>query len=360
MPQNWIHKLTESNSKLHKLDVITQALEAANLGAQDADDFLVMAWYALNPYNVYNTKKVPTSDGVMGNNAKIKDIVVLLPALQAHELTGNAAIAELERASMDYDSNLWNDLLRPVILKDLRVGATISSFNKVLKGTKYAIPIFECQLATDSAKHPKKLVGRKRLESKLDGIRCEAIVDISFPEKTKVNLFSRNGKPLDNFPHVEADLIQCVKLYTNTPWSENRITKFVLDGEIVSDNFQALMKQAQRKTDIDTSAAVFSIFDVVPLGNFNAGKWNVPQSKRSDEWLGSIRDRVNATCPSLHILDGIYVDLDTAEGHDIMRRFAEDQVNMGYEEIMIQDPGAPYVCKRRTACMKWNPNNKVA
>ena len=40
MPHNWIHKLNESNSKLHKLDVIAQALESANLGAEDAKEFI--------------------------------------------------------------------------------------------------------------------------------------------------------------------------------------------------------------------------------------------------------------------------------------------------------------------------------
>jgi len=355
MPQNWIHKLNESNSKLHKLDVIKQALEAANIGAKDADEFLTLAGYAYNPFNVYNTKKVPSTTGILSNTGTVNDFIDLLQSLQAREFTGNAAIAELERASMNYSSDLWNNLLRPVILRDLRVGATINSFNKVLKGTKYEIPVFECQLATDSEKHPKKLIGKKILEPKLDGIRALAIVDISFPEKTKVTIHSRNGKPLNNFPHIEEQLIECVKLYTNSPWSENRITKFVLDGEIVSDNFQALMKQAQRKSDIDTTNAVYSIFDVIPLTDFNRGKWNMPQRKRTMEWLGSIKDRVNADCPSLHIISGIEVDLDTAEGMNIMQRYGDEQVALGYEGIMVKDPDAPYLCKRRTAWMKWKP-----
>jgi len=356
MPHNWIHKLNESNSKLHKLDVIKQALEAASIGAKDADEFLNLAWYALNPFNVFNTKKVPTTDAVTTNTGTISSFIDLLQSLQLREFTGNAAIAELERASMNYESDLWNSLLRPVILKNLRVGATISSFNKVLKGTKYEIPIFESQLAVDSAKHPKKLIGKKILEPKLDGIRALAIVDRSFPEKTKVTIFSRNGKPLDNFPHIEEQLINCLKSHqSGAPWNENRMEQFVFDGEIVSENFQALMKQAQRKTDIDTSNAVFTIFDVIPLVNFNKGKWSMPQKKRSNEWLGSIRDRVNASCSSLHIIKGIEVDLDTTEGHDIMQRYGDEQVELGYEGIMVKDPEAPYLCKRRTAWMKWKP-----
>ena len=360
MPQNWIYKLNESNSRLHKEDVIKQCLEASKLGAVDAKQFLTLAWYAYNSFEVFNQKKIPTTIAITGESNDFDNFIYFIDKLKKRELTGNIALAELERTSLNYDSDLWNDLLRPTILKDLRIGATIKTFNKILKGTPYEIPVFDCQLATDSKKHQKKLVGRKILEPKLDGIRALAIVDRTLPEDTKVTIHSRNGKIFNNFPHIEAQLQTCIKLYqARAPWNENRIKQFVFDGEIVSENFQALMKQAQRKTDIDTTDSVFSIFDVIPIDNFNSGKWNMPQEKRSDEWLGAIRDRVNSTCPSIHILQGITVDLDTAEGHDIMRRFAEEQVKMGYEGIMIKDVKAPYKSKRGTAWMKWKPTITV-
>jgi len=360
MPQNWIHKLNESNSKNYKLDVIAQALAAHKLGAKDASDFLTLAWYAYNPYMTYNIKKVPTTEGLKREANSISSFVSLIQRLDAREVTGHAAIAEVERASRNYDSDLWNNLLRPVILKDLRVGATLNSFNKILKGTSGEIPVFESQLATDSEKHLKKLVGKKLIEPKLDGIRALAIVDREFPNRLNVDFFSRNGKALKNFPHIAQQLAHCLQLNaTGGVWQGNRHSKFVIDGEIVSENFQALMKQARRKTNIDTSDSVFTIFDVIPLDHFNKGKWNVPQRTRTDVWLGELRDKVNASCTSLHVIEGFEVDLDTAEGHDQMRRYAEDQIELGYEGIMIKDVDAPYVCKRRTAWMKWKPTITV-
>ena len=360
MPHNWIHKLNESNSKLHKLDVIAQALEAANLGAADAKAFIECAWYANNSFEVFNVKKIPTTDGITGEINDFNVFKQMLDDLKKRRVTGNNAAALIERVSLGFDSELWNDLLRPTILKDLRVGATISSFNKVFKGTPYEIPIFECQLATDSQKHPNKLIGKKRLESKLDGIRIFALVDKTYPEQCNVTLYSRNGKVMTNFPHIEEQLRTQLNIYqADSPWTTNRIQKFMFDGEIVSENFQALMKQARRKSNINTSDSVYTIFDVIPIDDFNRGKWNMSQQKRSEEWLGVIRDRVNAECTSLHILDGIDVDLDTSEGHDIMERFGKDQVEMGYEGIMIKDVDAPYLCKRRTNWMKWKPTITV-
>ena len=360
MPHNWIHKLNESNSKLHKLDVIAQALEAANLGAADAKAFIECAWYANNSFEVFNVKKIPTTDGITGEINDFNVFKQMLDDLKKRRVTGNNAAALIERVSLGFDSDMWNSLLRPTILKDLRVGATISSFNKVLKGTPHEIPIFECQLAVDSQKNPKKMVGKKLLESKLDGIRVLALLDKTYPEKATVTLYSRSGKVLGNFPHIEDQLINCLNVYSaDSPWTTNRITKFMFDGEIISENFQALMKQARRKSNIDTSDSVYSIFDVIPIDDFNRGKWTMSQRKRSSEWLGVIRDRVNATCTSLHILEGIEVDLDTAEGHEIMERFGKDQVEMGYEGIMIKDVDAPYLCKRRTNWMKWKPTITV-
>jgi DNA ligase-1 len=58
-------------------------------------------------------------------------------------------------------------------------------------------------------------------------------------------------------------------------------------------------------------------------------------------------------------MPGMDVDLDTAEGHDIMRRFANDAVVEGYEGIMIKSVDAPYECKRSSFWMKWKPTITV-
>ena len=58
-------------------------------------------------------------------------------------------------------------------------------------------------------------------------------------------------------------------------------------------------------------------------------------------------------------MPGMTVDLDAAEGHDIMRRFADASVAQGYEGIMIKDLEAPYECKRSSFWMKWKPTITV-
>ncbi len=216
----------------------------------------------------------------------------------------------------------------------------------MLGNTEWKIPVFTCQLATDSEKHTAKMTGIKRLEQKLDGVRVLAVMT-----KTTVNLYSRNGKPFDNFPQIVESLEDIrnrfAKLFQTTPHG------FVLDGEIIGESFQALMKQAQRKTDVKTDDMTYSVFDVLPLADFERGFWNAQQHKR----LAILEEyrAVFESTDSVRIMDGIEVDLDTAEGHNVMRRFANDAVADGFEGIMIKDVGAPYECKRNSFWMKWKP-----
>ena len=63
--------------------------------------------------------------------------------------------------------------------------------------------------------------------------------------------------------------------------------------------------------------------------------------------------------PCLKITDGILVNLDTAEGHDQLKRYADDAVKQGLEGIMIKAWEAPYECKRSSFWMKWKPTITV-
>jgi DNA ligase-1 len=343
---DWIRDLESSDSRLHKESVIEKALMAAKLGSANAQCFLFNCYQAYNPYYVFGVKKVPETTGLEGKPNPWPKFWGMLEELRFRNLTGNNAKTAIEFMSGQFDSVEWNGLARRVLIKDLRCGITERTLNKVLENTEWKIPVFECQLATDSEKHTGKMKGSKRIEQKLDGVRVLAVMT-----KTTVNLYSRNGKPFENFPHiVEAlDLIKnkFAKLFQSHPHG------FVLDGEIIGESFQALMKQAQRKSDVQTEGMVYSVFDWIPLADFERGFWNAQQHKRLDR-LEEYRAVFEST-DCVRIMDGITVDLDSAEGHDIMRRYAEDAVAAGFEGIVIKDMGAPYECRRSTHWLKWKP-----
>ena len=359
MSASWINKLNESDSRLHKEDVILQALEASVLGSRNSQIFLGFTKACYNPYVTFGVRQAPETVGITDAENPWDDFNELMLQLSQRRLTGHAARDAIQSMAERFDSIEWNTFLAPVLRRDLRAGISDKTVNKICKGTKYEIPIFGCQLATNSEGRPE-MKGIKRLEPKLDGVRVLLVVIPSDNGMTTI-CYSRNGKVFENFRHIEE---QVENNYTNicratrgTDQGRGLINGFVLDGEVIGNTFQELMRQARRKTDVQAGDSVFNIFDIVPLEDFRRGYWNAQLSKRID-LLEAMRPVVD-TMPNVELLPHIMVDLDTAAGRDQLDRYAKDNVNAGFEGIMIKELEAPYICKRSTDWMKWKPTITV-
>ena len=350
MAAGWIRDLESSDSRLHKEAVIEKALMAAKLGSSEAQAFLFNCYQAYNPYYTFHVKQVLDVVGHSDRPNAWPKFWALLESLRTRSVTGNSAREAIAECSELFDDDEWNMVCRRVIIKDLRCGISEKTLNKVLKNSEWVIPVFSCQLAQDSTDQPKKLTGIKRLEPKLDGVRVLAVI-----QGMNVSLFSRNGKEFANFPDIARDIMLNRAAFQKYLGSGGR---FVLDGEVTGESFQKLMKQAHRKSDVETTGMVYNIFDVIPLDDFQRGYWNAQQHKRFDI-LESARSIMHNKSGSLRIVSGLEVDLDTAEGHDVMNRYAQDCVAEGYEGIMIKAVDAPYVCKRADYWMKWKPTISV-
>jgi DNA ligase-1 len=350
MAADWIQDLESSDSRLHKESVIEKALIAAKLGSTSAQCFLYNCYQAYNPYYVFGVRQVPETDGLIDRANPWPRFWALLESLRTRSVTGHAARDAIAEVSQQFDSEEWNGMCRRVLIKDLRCGISEKTLNKVLGKTEWKIPTFTCQLAQDSTDHPAKMTGQKRLEGKLDGVRVLALAT-----RSGVNLYSRNGKPFDNFPQIAAALEAIADQFVHSTYGADM--RIVFDGEIVGQSFQDLMRQAQRKRDVDTSDMVYHIFDWMPLAEFEEGHCNTPQRRRT-EWLETQRGLIESQ-PTLAVTTGITVDLDVAEGHDQLQRYAEDAVAAGLEGIMIKDLAAPYECRRSSSWMKWKPTITV-
>ena len=355
MSASWINKLNESDSRLHKEDIILQALEASVLGSTNAQIFLGLTKACYNPYVTFGVRKVSDTVGIVDAENPWSEFNTLLTMLSQRDLSGNAALDAINEMSERFDSIEWNTFCAPVIRRDLRAGISDKTINKICKKTEYEIPIFGCQLATNSEGRPE-MKGTKRLEPKLDGVRVLLMVIPGASEGVTTICFSRNGKVFDNFTHIEQQVsdnfVKIARGHQNA-----LINGFVLDGEVIGNTFQELMRQARRKTDVQADDSVFNVFDIIPLSDFREGHWNAQLRKRI-AILEHIRHVVD-TMPNVELLPHIMVDLDTAAGKDQLERYAKDNVNAGFEGIMIKELEAPYLCKRSTDWMKWKPTLTV-
>jgi DNA ligase-1 len=298
---------------------------------------------ALSPFITFGVKQVPVHKGPDGEGLEWEAFKELCHLLQTRRLTGDDARNAIELAMNASTKNQWNDWYRRILIKDLRCGVSEKTVNKVKKG---AIPVFECMLAHDGANHEKKIAGVKLLEPKLDGVRCITIVDY---DARTVTMYSRNGKILENFSHITDSLLTHIDDFERS---------YVLDGEIISTSFQALMKQVHRKDNVKADDAILMLFDIIPLAEFQTGKSTMGQRRRS-KLLASMKptfDRVG----NIGVIPQTEVDLDGYVGELQFKEFNQTAIDEGYEGIMIKDADAKYECKRSASWLKMKPFIEVS
>ena len=335
-PQDVIARLEADNSRLAKEQILAEAAE------EGLTEFFDGVRMCLDNLYTFGVKEVPVSDkdgqGLSWDNFK-----QLAESLYRRELTGHAARDAIQLAMDVATKEQWNGFFSRILRKDLRCGVSEKTVNKVLKKFKdiAPVPVFECMLAQDSANHKQKMIGKKIVQPKLDGVRCLTVIDY---ENKTVAQYSRNGHEFLNFTHI-------------TDYLSNFIEEFgrslVIDAEVVSTNFQALMKQARRKEDADASDAKLMVFDVIPLVEFKQGRSTLGQRRR----LNFLKNFENIFGDSgfIEILPWREFDLDSLTDEIECQDYMREMVDAGYEGIMLKDPDASYVCKRDTAWMKSKP-----
>mgnify|MGYP003335501940 CR=1 FL=1 len=318
-----IQKLESDNSSLFKQSVIKDNL--------NNKEFIEGAKLCLDPLVTFGVKEVPVKKDPTGEGLSFEQFLTLANQLQQRELTGHAARDAILVAMAKSTQEQWNDWYRRILIKDLRCGTGAKLINKVQKDT---IPLFGCMLAHDGAKHPKKIAGECYVEYKYDGVRVIAIV-----QNGSATLHSRNGKLLENFPHIEEAL------------SKPEFEGLVFDGEVMSEDFQTLMKQVHRKEGAQTEDSYLAVFDMLTLEEFDAGG----TSKNAIERRQRIVNLSDLFTYRIQLVDATLIDMDSDEGQVKFQEMNKRALDEGYEGLMIKPIKEGYKCKRSHAWLKIKP-----
>ncbi|MAZ46343.1 MAG: ATP-dependent DNA ligase [Rickettsiales bacterium] len=334
-----IQKLESSSSRLFKEEVLLNEMKKGNV------TFFEGLSLTYNRLLTFGVKKVPEAmeDGPGIEWSEFKQ---LANKLLKRELTGHAARDEIQNLMEKSKKDEWNFFLKRILQKDIRCGLSEKTINNVAKKNNFnnfLIPVFSCQLAQDCELHKKKLTGKKYLEVKLDGVRAVTII---YPSGI-IDIFSRNGKELNNFDHLKDEIIKFLDVTTLKK-------TIVLDGEIVSKNFQELMKQIHRKNLSQTADASLFLFDILPLENFKKGIYESTLQKRIAD-LQKFYQNFFIKSEKIKLINSKLIDLETVQGREEFKKFNESSIIKGYEGIMIKDPMSFYECKRSTSWLKSKP-----
>lgn len=341
-----ISSLETHNSRLDKEAIILAQAEQGN------SQFFEGCRLALDPMITFGLKQIPEKKDADGPGLPWDSFTLAITGFVTRDVTGNTARDMVSQMMKSATKAEWNGWYRRILIKDLRCGVSEKTINKVVekKYVDYSIPVFGCQLAHDSANHENKVSGKKLIEVKLDGVRVITIVRAD----GRVDMFSRNGKELVNFPHIAEQISKVVKQK-----GSSKNMDLVLDGEVMSSSFQDLMKQVHRKSDVQSDDAVLNLFDVVPLSDFEKGIYNKDQVTRSSMvkfWVEQNQDLM----PNVTYVANEEVDLETTAGYRRFREINAKAIAGGYEGIMIKDPNAPYECKRTVSWLKLKPFIEVS
>lgn len=337
-----IAEIESHPSRLDKEEIIEREALADN------HEFFAGLRLALDSMITFGIKQVPEKTDEDGAGLPWDSFTLALTGFVTRQVTGNTARDMIQAMMKSATKKEWNGWYRRILIKDMRAGFTEGTVNRVCAKNfpQFSIPVFTCQLAHDSANHETKVVGKKLVEVKLDGVRVLTIV---YPDG-RVNQFSRNGKELVNFPHIKEQFKATCTGITEP---------VVFDGEVMSSSFQDLMKQIHRKSDVTANDAVLYVFDLIPLDKFEQGKYGKTQEERTAN-VQAWKDLWSEQTPNVAVLDHELIDLDTAEGQSKYKEINAKAIAGGYEGIMLKDPLGVYECKRSVNWLKLKPFIEVS
>lgn len=303
--QSFIDEMKESSSGNYKIETIKKHSDS---------EFLQKIFnYTYNPYKKYNvtSKNCKKNSGLFKYNL-YNDLFDLLDDLANRVITGHDAIAAVN--GFITGNTKYEDLIFNIIDRDLKMGASTSSINKVIPG---CIPTFKVALANPyNVKRVDFQSGDWYGSRKLDGVRC-----ICRKENDIVTFLSRSGKEFLTLGNLENEIL---KIKGN----------FILDGEICmvdengNEDFQGIMKQIRKKNhQIDNPK--FFVFDYLTLEEFDNQIGTTPLVERLKTGYDLLPESID--CSRLEFLPQ-----DQLTTEEQFTEMAKDAEEAGFEGIMVR------------------------
>jgi DNA ligase-1 len=303
-------RMIESESSRNRKEEILSSFN-------DHEELKKLLEYTMNPYKVFGIgsktfKKFKASK----IDTQFENIFELLDYLLVHNTGTDQDKIEVNKflAAHPEEDQEW---YKRIILKDLKMGMTAKSVNKVFKNL---IPEFSVALAEPF----ERIFEYVSIEPKLDGVRCTAV-----KRDGVTNLFTRNGKSIEGFP----DIIQQI--------NDLPIDDIVFDGEIMGKDYKDTMEKLFKKTGV--KEANYHIFDILPVDEFYNGESKKPYHLRRAD-LVDIAYKFGGDSSCLKLVK-VYAYIEDPSVEEITKwvSIAESE---GYEGTMVKNCKATYKCKR--------------
>lgn len=307
------------------------------------DVFKKVVFLAYDPFTQFYIRKIPAyAPRLDGGTRDLTWALNELNQLSSRHVTGNAGIDHLTMI-LENLSTENAQVIERIIAKDLKVGASESTFNKVWPGLIHEYPCMLCSAFDE------KLVAKINypafVQKKEDGMRFNAIVN-----NGTVEFRSRNGKEIQLLGNLEKEFLEM---------ADGR--NLVFDGELLvmtedgavcdRQTGNGILNKANKCTISADEASLVNaeLWDMIPFDDFQNGIWNVEYSTRWDYLLATKKDHLK----KIH-----FVDTAIVHSYDEARNIFEDFLSRGYEGIILKDSDGIWENKRSKSQIKFKGENE--
>lgn len=296
---------------------------------------MTLRWL-LNPFEVTGISAKKLSKAVSYDIAPIQtwgDMMIYL----SENHTGRDCDIAIVQGFINLQPEKYREYYKQLITKSLKLGIDAKTVNAVY-GNGF-VPNCEIQLANKYFERPEKVTGEFTLTEKLDGYRTACLV-----HDDKIELFSRQGQPMEGFVEVEQDMKAFLAM--------NNIHNAFFDGELVAVNCEDLTSSENYKivTTIARKKGIksglkYMIFDTLRYEDF------IEQTCDTEYWKRrKLLERIfdNVKLDHVCLLPVLYQGVDKS----MIMKYLNEARDKHKEGIMINLDDKPYEFKRTDNLLK--------
>lgn len=241
-----------------------EAIMKANLNDELFREIMILALDPMITYGVKDLTFLKDEDieksperryqSLDSDNYAMSSFFRMFNDLANRNLTGGAAKSAILKIADSYDMACYG-LIVMILAKDLRVGASANTVNRVRPGTLFSFDVMLAAKFDES-----KIEYPIRVEPKYDGMRLLAIGN-----QDGFEFRTRSGKLVESISDNVINSLKSMYESGTDVWLPE--TLMVFDGELMGENFADTMRQG-RKAGHKFENGKFYCFDAFPLEVF--------------------------------------------------------------------------------------------
>lgn len=322
-------------SILNQLAATTSRYEKHYILKENQDNELLkkVFWATYNPDLTYWIQKTPAYINTSTTIALKAAIETLQEQIATRAVTGNAAI-DLYQSLLCGLSENDAEVLRRIVIRDLRCGVNTPTINKIWQGL---IPTYELMLAESD---PKRLKFPCFVQNKFDGLRCL----ITRTQNEEIALRTRNGNKIISLGVMEPFLKEVIRI--GETWDGELVC--YSDGKPLSRKVSnGILNKAIRGTisPAEAALATFQCWDIIDKTQ------TIPYKDRLNMMHSRFADGSNAKV--------FPVKTETVKTMHEVGTLFEMALESGEEGVIAKNTDAVWQPKRTFDLVKFKAENTV-